>query len=70
MLMGSLEYMNDNEIILGYWLATHLGTSVGDEVNITTSEMRSSIIGSFPRSFKFIVSGIFELKASQIRIWL
>ena len=25
--------------------------------------MRSSIIGSFPRSFKFTVSGIFELKA-------
>ena len=63
MLMGSLESLNDNEIILGYWLAAHLGTSVGDEVNITTSEMRSSIIGSFPRSFKFIVSGIFELKA-------
>ena len=63
MLMGSLESLNDNEIILGYWLAAHLGTSVGDEVNITTSEMRSSLIGSFPRSFKFIVSGIFELKA-------
>ena len=63
MLMGSLESLNDNEIILGYWLAAHLGTSVGDEVNITTSEMRPSIIGSFPRSFKFIVSGIFELKA-------
>ena len=63
MLMGSIESLNENEIILGYWLAAHLGTSVGDEVNITTSEMRSSIIGSFPRSFKFIVSGIFELKA-------
>jgi len=63
MLMGSIESLNENEIILGYWLAAHLGSSVGDEVNITTSEMRSSIIGSFPRSFKFIVSGIFELKA-------
>ena len=63
MLMGSIESLNENEIILGYWLAAHLGASVGDEVNITTSEMRSSIIGSFPRSFKFIVSGIFELKA-------
>jgi len=63
MLTGSIESLNENEIILGYWLAAHLGTSVGDEVNITTSEMRSSIIGSFPRSFKFIVSGIFELKA-------
>ena len=68
MLMGSLESLNDNEIILGYWLAAHLGTSIGDEVNITTSEMRSSIIGSFPRSFKFIVSGIFELKAFNSKI--
>ena len=58
MLMGSIETLNDNGIILGYWLAAHLGTSIGDEVNITTSEMRSSIIGSFPRSFKVSVSGI------------
>jgi len=63
MLMGSIESLDDNEIILGYWLAAHLGTAIGDEVNITTPEMRSSIIGSFPRSFKFTVSGIFELKA-------
>ena len=63
MLIGSIESLNDNEIILGYWLAAHLGTSIGDVVNITTSQMRSSIIGSFPRSFKFTVSGIFELKA-------
>ena len=63
MLMGSIESLDDNEIILGYWLAAHLGTAIGDEVNITTPEMRSSIIGSFPRSFKFKVSGIFELKA-------
>ena len=63
MLMGSVETLNDNEIVLGYWLAAHLGASIGDEVTITTPEMRPSIIGSFPRSFKFIVSGIFELKA-------
>ena len=63
MLMGSIESLDDNEIILGYWLAAHLGTAIGDEVNITTPEIRSSIIGSFPRSFKFTVSGIFELKA-------
>ena len=63
MLMGSIESLDNNEIILGYWLAAHLGTAIGDEVNITTPEMRSSIIGSFPRSFKFTVSGIFELKA-------
>ena len=63
MLMGSIESLDDNEIILGYWLAAHLGTAIGDEVNITTPEMRSSIIGPFPRSFKFTVSGIFELKA-------
>ena len=63
MLMGSVESLKNNEIILGYWLAAHLGAAIGDEITITTSEMRSSIIGSFPRSFKFTVSGIFELKA-------
>ncbi len=63
MLMGSVESLKNNEIILGYWLAAHLGAAMGDEITITTSEMRSSIIGSFPRSFKFTVSGIFELKA-------
>ena len=45
-----------------FGLAAYLGVSVGDEISILTSEVRTSLLGSFPRSFTFKVSGIFELK--------
>ena len=61
---GSLEGLKEkNSIIIGSWLASSLGVFVGDTVSITTSDIRSSIIGSYPRSATLKVVGIFELRA-------
>ena len=61
---GSLEGLKEkNSIIIGSWLASSLGVFVGDSVSITTSDIRSSIIGSYPRSVTLKVVGIFELRA-------
>ena len=52
----------DNSIILGSLLAANIGVYVGDEINITTSDIRTSIIGSYPISVNLKVVGIYELK--------
>ena len=63
MLVGDLNDLNeDNTIIIGSLLAAQIGAYIGDEVNITTSDIRTSLIGSYPRSVNFKVVGIFELK--------
>lgn len=64
MIYGSIEDLNkDNSIIIGSWLASYLGVFVGDKVNITTSDIKSSIIGSYPKSVSLEIVGIFELRA-------
>ena len=64
MIYGSIEDLNkENSIIIGSWLASYLGIFVGDKINITTSDIRSSIIGSYPKSVSLEVVGIFELRA-------
>ena len=64
MIYGSLDGLNkDNSIIIGSWLASYLGIFVGDKINITTSDIKSSIIGSYPKSVSLEVVGIFELRA-------
>ena len=64
MIYGSLDELNkDNSIIIGSWLASYLGIFVGDKINITTSDIKSSIIGSYPKSVSLEVVGIFELRA-------
>ena len=64
MLYGSLKDLNkDNSIVIGSWLASYLGIFVGDSITITTSDIKSSIIGSYPRSINLQVVGIFELRA-------
>jgi lipoprotein-releasing system permease protein len=64
MIYGSLSDLNkDNSIIIGSWLASYLGVFVGDNINITTSDIKSSIIGSYPKSVMLEVVGIFELRA-------
>lgn len=64
MIYGSIDDLNkDNSIIIGSWLASYLGVFVGDKINITTSDIRSSIIGSYPKSVSLEVVGIFELRA-------
>jgi len=63
MLVGNLNDLNeDNTIIIGSLLAAQIGTYIGDEVNITTSDIRTTLIGSYPRSVNLEVVGIFELK--------
>ena len=63
MLVGDLNDLNeDNTIIIGSLLAAQIGAYIGDEVNITTSDIRTSLIGSYPRSVNLEVVGIFELK--------
>ena len=64
MIYGSLDDLNkDNSIIIGSWLASYLGIFVGDKINITTSDIKSTIIGSYPKSVLLEVVGIFELRA-------
>ena len=63
MLVGDLNDLNeDNTIIIGSLLAAQIGAYIGDEVNITTSDIRTTLIGSYPRSINLEVVGIFELK--------
>ena len=63
MLVGDLNDLNeDNTIIIGSLLAAQIGAYIGDEVNITTSDIRTSLIGSYPRSVNLEIVGIFELK--------
>ena len=61
---GKLENISSKEgVVIGSWLARYLGIKVGDPVNITTTNLRSSILGTFPRTISLEVVGIFELKA-------
>ena len=64
MVYGSIDSLEEkNSIILGSWLSAHLGAFIGDTVTITTSDIRSSLLGSYPRSVSLKVVGIFELRA-------
>tara|TARA_B100001113_G_scaffold194136_1_gene159298 strand:+ start:1982 stop:3214 length:1233 start_codon:yes stop_codon:yes gene_type:complete len=63
MLSGSISDLDeDNTIILGSLLAASIGAYIGDEINITTSDIKTSIIGSYPTSVNLKVIGIYELK--------
>ena len=63
MILGSLENLNEkNSIVIGSLLAANLGVYTGDEVNITTSDIKTSIIGSYPISVNLKIVGIYELK--------
>ncbi len=63
MLLGSLNDLNkDNSIIIGSLLAAQIGAYVGDEINITTADIKTTLIGSFPRSVSLEIVGIYELK--------
>ena len=63
MLVGNLnDLYEENTIIIGSLLAAQIGAYIGDEVNITTSDIKTTLIGSYPRSVNLEVVGIFELK--------
>ena len=60
---GELEGLNQsNSIVIGSLLAANISAYIGDEINITTSDIKTSIIGSYPTSVNLKVVGIFELK--------
>ena len=64
MASGSLDNLSSKKgVVIGSWLARYLGVEVGDKVNITTTNLRSSILGTFPRTISLDIVGIFELKA-------
>ena len=64
LVVGSLaDLAPKNGIVIGAWLSRYLNIGVGDTVTVTTTNTRSSIMGSFPRSLALKVVGIFELKA-------
>lgn len=63
MVVGSISDLESgNSIIIGSLLAANLGVYVGDKINITTSDIKTSIIGSYPTSVNFKIVGIYELK--------
>ena len=64
MIYGSLNNLDkENSIVIGSWLASYLNVFVGDTISITTSDIKTSIIGSYPKSINLEVVGIFELRA-------
>jgi len=63
MLVGDLANLNkENSIIIGSILAANIGAYIGDTINITTTDIKTTIIGSYPRSVNLEVVGVYELK--------
>ena len=63
MIIGDINNLyQKNSIIIGSSLAANLGAYVGDNITITTSEIRTSVVGSYPISLKLKIVGIYELK--------
>ena len=63
-IAGTLDSINNgNNVVIGNWLASYLGVTIGDTITVTTTNIRTTFIGSFPRSINLQVTGIFELKA-------
>ena len=63
MIIGDFENLNNkNSVIIGSSLAANLGAYVGDNIVITTPDIKSTIIGSYPLSVRLKVVGIYELR--------
>lgn len=65
MLLGDISLLQPQEyrIIIGRSLARQLGSYVGDKITLILPELSRTPAGVFPRSRRFIVSGIFEAGA-------
>ena len=62
--VGSIENLNeDNTVIIGSWLAMYLGVYPGDEIILTTPDIKTTIFGSLPKSYVLKIVGIYELKS-------
>jgi lipoprotein-releasing system permease protein len=57
---GSLNDFSGQSIILGQELANHLGTFVGDKVEVLSAEPELTPLGRVPRRMAFDVTGIFS----------
>ncbi len=63
MIIGDFENLNNkNSVIIGSSLAANLGAYVGDNIVITTPDIKSTIIGSYPLSVTLEIVGIYELR--------
>tara|TARA_Y200000002_G_C22682977_1_gene664850 strand:+ start:2395 stop:3630 length:1236 start_codon:yes stop_codon:yes gene_type:complete len=64
MIRGSLNDLKDKSgIVIGSWLSRYLNLSMGDEVTLFTNTTRTNIFGTYPRTIKTKIVGIFELNA-------
>ena len=65
MLSGSFRQLSEVRygIILGSLQARALGVDVGDTVEVTVPRLTLTPLGSFPRSKRFAVVGVFEIGA-------
>ena len=64
MLVGDIkDLQQNNSIIIGSWLASHLNINIGDSVSITTSDIKTTLLGSFPQTIKLKVVGLYELRS-------
>ena len=63
MVVGDIQNLyQKNSAIIGASLAANLGAYVGDDITLTTTEIRTSMIGSYPISLRLKIVGIYELK--------
>ena len=63
MIVGSIDNLSQsNSIIIGSSLAAKISAYVGDDITITTSDIKTTLIGSYPLSIKLKIVGIYELK--------
>jgi len=63
MIIGDFQNLNNkNSVIIGSSLAANLGAYVGDNIVITTPDIKSTIIGSYPLSVSLEIVGIYELR--------
>lgn len=64
MISGDIQDLkNKNSIIIGSWLAAHLNVGIGDSISVTTSDIKTTIIGSFPQSINLKIVGFYELRS-------
>ena len=65
MLAGSFEELSAQRygIVLGSLQARSLGVELGDSVELTIPRLVNTPLGSFPRSKRFTVVGVFEIGA-------
>ena len=57
---GNLSNFNNNKIILGKYLAIELDVVVGDKINVMSSSLVSTPLGSIPKETTFEIAAVFS----------